>query len=66
MNKMITCFLASGEVADLNQTIYELRKSLSVDRIFVLNPGGLHFAGLIPGTGLIPGESFFALRHCMK
>ena len=58
MSKMITCFLAGGEIADLNRTIGELRKSAFVSRIFVLDPKGKSLSGLSPDTGIIAGGTF--------
>ncbi len=55
---MITCFLAGGEIADLNRTIGELRKSAFVSRIFVLDPKGKSLSGLSPDTGIIAGGTF--------
>jgi hypothetical protein len=58
MNNMITCFIAGGEIADMNRTIGEFRQSAFVSRIFILDPKGKSLNGLSPDAGIIAGGTF--------
>ncbi len=55
MSKSVSCFLAAGEAADLNQTIAALQKSPLVDGVFVM-------AGEVPSDGFSPWTNGMAVR----
>lgn len=59
MEKIVTCFLAGGEAADVNLTVSGLRESPLTGEIFVFNPGHLRQRDL-PGVHLLEQGSLSA------
>ena len=63
--KMISCFLAGGDAADLNQTVRELRQSALTGDIFVTNQGRLRRSDL-PEVRLLDSGSFLSTEALVE
>ena len=62
---MISCFLAGGDAADLNQTVRELRQSALTGDIFVTNQGRLRRSDL-PEVRLLDSGSFLSTEALVE
>lgn len=62
MDKIVNCFLAGGELNDLQQTVNELRQSELVGKIYILNSGFKDLSQLSGDIELLDIERFNSTR----